>query len=397
MSHRQLQDDLGFLAGSLSHRGANTHNERRAAEYILKRLGEHAPDVDMDDFESMENPLTFLASCYGEYAVVMIVALFVPEAALVYAAIIFALYLAEISGYATLSRLLPRFETQNVAAHFYSPNPKRLAVVTAHYDSAPGALPKHPRIQTYVRWIHLGLLCCMAAVTGSCLAQALGVFSGHSWRPDLVVGWGAAALLLAAAAILLYASAAADPGRGANDNASGVAAMLQLAAELESSPLEETDVMLVATGSGQGWLNGMRRLFQTHRFDKEETLFLSLNAVGHGRLACVTGEGLAQVFRPPLKTRRTATALAQAHGAEAVTHRGWPTDLVIPLARGYRALGITALPEDAPGRADDRDSPWDVRPESVKRAAVFARALLHAVDAGELDSRRQKRSHGLKG
>ena len=44
----QVHRDMMFLAGELLHRGAQTHLERRAAEFLRDRFREYTLDVEVD-------------------------------------------------------------------------------------------------------------------------------------------------------------------------------------------------------------------------------------------------------------------------------------------------------------------------------------------------------------
>jgi len=376
----QITGDIEYLAGVLVHRGANTRGERSAAEYIRDRLSESTPDVAIEDFHSIDSALYVYASAYAEFLVVAVLAHFWPWIAFCYGSATFVLYLAEVTGYRTISRLMPHYESQNVVARYLATQPKRLVIVTAHYDSPKDIPFMRPQFGGWLRRAHLALVLCMVAVLASCAAEALGSFDSAEVRLDLYVRWSAVACLLSAAAVVTYFEMSADYARGANDNASGVAALLQLAGRLRDHPSESCDVWLVATGSKESGLHGMHHLLAGGGFDRHTTYFLNLDRVGQGRLNYVTSEGLLHLFRSPKELRDTAAAAASPYAAVPGVLVGWPTDASLALARGYKALGITAVEDDEwSDTGHEAIRSGEVSAETVSQTAQFAEAILRNI------------------
>ena len=80
---------------------------------------------------------------------------------------------------------------------------------------------------------------------------------------------------------------------GANDNASGVATALSLAAELKAEPPSNLDVWIVLTGGEECLMQGMRSFVRAHRgeLDRSSTYVLNLDSVGAGDVRFEVGEG----------------------------------------------------------------------------------------------------------
>ena len=383
MSEDRIRDDLAFLAGNLPHRRANSENERTAAEYVADRFKEYTPDTEVDDFYSPDDPWYLFASYYAEFCVVSIIAIWWPRIALCYGAAVFLAYLAEFMGHHVMSRLVPQYETQNVVARFLSPRPKRLFVITAHYDSGKICSLVRPRTVSWLGVAHSLVLLCMLTVLMMCAFQALGIFDEAPMRYDVIARWTAAGCLLGAAAILFYCDATGEPTRGANDNASGVAALLGLAERLADEPLKEADVCLVATGSHTSWMNGIRHLIKTHAFDRENTYFLNIDCVGAGDLRYATAEGMLHLFPCSAEMIEAAGAVAPEHGAAPCRLRAACSDSLIPLARGYKAMRITAVEEqDIANETQWRnDTLLNADSALTAKAVDFAEAALRRLEA----------------
>jgi hypothetical protein len=369
------------LAGRIVHRGAQTEEEREAAEYIRGRLAEYLPDAALDDFHAIDNFTYLFASYYTEFLVVSVLAIWWPSFATIYGLGVFAAYLAEFMGFSLFSRLMPHFESQNVIARLFAPNPERIAVVSAHYDSGYASPVSHPDIVPWLRTIHTLIVGAMVVVLATCAYEAIA--GDAIWPATLYVRWGAVGFLVSAAAALFYSAAQAEDIRGANNNASGVAALLRAAERLAQEPLQNTDVWFVATGSHESWMSGMRHLLTAHRFHRRDTFFLNLQSVGKGKLCYLTREGILQGMAADKHLLAAAKPLAADYDIAPAAMRGVPTELHIPLARGFAGMTVMAL--DARGLPphwnwyDDRVT--EVDESIILRASDFALALLRRLDA----------------
>ncbi|MFO7974364.1 MAG: M28 family peptidase [Candidatus Hydrogenedentota bacterium] len=381
MSVPQLRRDLEYLAGVLPHRGSNTRSERSAAEYLVDRFKQFTLDVEMDNFHSIDGEYLLFASYYAEFTVVSIVAIWWPFVAFGYGLMVFLLYLAEFTGYRLLGRLLPQYESQNVVCRFIAPKPRRLFIVTAHYDSPKDSPLQDARIRPWLRPVHLFLVLCMVLVVVSCAAEGFGILASLNFPYEVAVRWTAVGCLLGVAAFLVFSELTSDYGSGAWNNASGTCVLLELARRFHQSGLDEADLWLVATGSKEAGLNGIRHFMGAHKLDRTSTFLLNLDAVGALNLHYVTGEGLLSTFRSSKTMLRAAEPAVKRLDLTPVRHRGLPSDALIPLARGFHALTLMSsyeqLPED---RLLSDDMPVDVRDEALIRASDVAEDILRHLD-----------------
>ncbi len=374
--------DLEFLAGELPHRGGITDRERRAAEYLVHRFEEHTDYAQIEDFYSIDAYPYLFAMYYAEFLVVGAIGWFLPWVALGYGLVVFLLYMAEFTGYSAMSRFLPHFETQNVTARIPCADAKRLLVVTANYDSPKAYGWNEGDAAKRLRELHLWLVVAMVIVLITCGAQGFNVFGAQSFRLDLIVRAAAVAGLVIAAGALYLGARRAEFTRGANNNASGTAVLLALAERLKAEPMESTEVLLVATGAKEMWLSGMRHLFRGLNVDKGSTQFLNVTGVGAGALRYVTGEGMLHVYGAGRDLVGAAQDVGPAHGARPMVWRNLPTDALIPLARGYQAMTVTATVDN------DVPSEWNRESDTVgrldfdvlDRAADFVEAIARRLD-----------------
>src|SRR5213078_3947476 len=99
--------------------------------------------------------------------------------------------------------------------------------------------------------------------------------------------------LLLVAFTLLVDVALSDVVPGANGNASGVAAVLEVGRRLETSQPENLDVWLVFPGAKEGLMLGMREWWRSHagELDPRRTFFVNVDSVGSGTIRVVGAEG----------------------------------------------------------------------------------------------------------
>ncbi len=372
MAASDVRQDLDYLAGVLEHRGSNTENERIAAEYLRRRLEACCPDVEIDGFQAPDTYISILALYYGEFLFVMLLAMWWPIIAFAYGTLVFMAYFAELSGYRVVGRLLPQTLSQNVVARLLAVRPHRLFIVTAHYDSPLRGPSHHFLSSRHFRHFHLGLVCCMAVVLISCVIQAAGLYADHVYRLDLVAGWSATLLLTSTALWMGYGEWRAGYADGAQEGAGSAATLLELARRFAERPLINADLWLVATGSKEGGLNGIRHFLDEHDLDRHETFFLNLDEISGETLAYVTREGLLHRFQSSRMMLEIAAAHASRFDAVPIEQGGLPGDALVPLARGYDTLTLTrAMPSS-------ESSPSNVA--VVEKTAAFAEDILRGLE-----------------
>jgi hypothetical protein len=302
--------------------------------------------------------------------------------AAVYGFAAFAAYLAEYFGYPVFSRLLPRYETQNVFARLLAPKPRHTFIITAHYDSGFASPLSAPGVLPWLRPAHFLVLACMVLVIATCGIDGYNSLYGIESALTGNLRWLAVGLLVSAAAFLFYVSTQEEDIRGANHNASGVAAMLLLAERLAKNPLEHADVWIAATGCHECWMAGMQHLLRAHKPDPAHTYLLNLEGVGAGNLHYLTAEGMLSLAPASKPMLRAAEAVAPQHNATPARLRAIPSAAHFPLHHGYPALTLMGL--DQQNLPIDWNSIEDrvttVDESQVLRATNLAEALLRQLE-----------------
>ncbi len=192
------------------------------------------------------------------------------------------------------------------------------------------------------------------------------------------------ALVMFAAGLLDLAGAAFAPA--AADNASGVAAVLEIARALDAEPLGHAAVHIVLTGAGdvaglglRDYLRGRRRSLRA-----DNTVVVGLAACGAGapRYWHSDGQLVAQSFFRGMRDlcRETAAELPDL-GLEPHRGRGATPALAARLA-GIPAISLGALQADglAPRSHQRGDVPGAVDPDAIDRAVEIGLLLADGID-----------------
>jgi hypothetical protein len=251
----------------------------------------------------------------------------------------------------TLRRFLRRGRSTNVVASFGPEDAEHTIVVHAHHDAARTSFIFDDTVTRFVveklpwvmngrdRWPPL-----MGLVIAGPAAVAISSLTGG--RRTAAVGTAFAAGTAAVMADMVRQPVVP----GANDNLSGVAALLEVARRLGAQELPPgVRVLLVSVGAEEANQEGMLA-FERRRFGalaRDTTSFVCLDTVGSPELVLIEGEGFLKMFEYP--SHQKEKVAAAAHDAGVHVKRGmrftFATDGLIPLRRGYEVAAIGSMNE----------------------------------------------------
>jgi hypothetical protein len=280
----------------------------------------------------------------------------------------------------------PKRTTVNVVARVGAPDAEHTLVVHAHHDAhqtgrlydqglllalhrhAPGLLA---RMKTSLPQWWIGssgaLLTLFAAVTGRRRAAAAGAVMN----------------VLGGASMAEVALSPVSPG--ANDNLSGVAALVTLAERLAADPPPAgVRVLLVSCGAEEALQEGIRPFMARHREELRGARFLNLETVGSPRLIMLEGEGpiwMEDYSDPSFRdlVDRCASELgielergfrARASTDSAIPSRAGHPTATLSSITPWGALSNYHLPTDTPDAVDHG---------TVDRAARLADAVVRTL------------------
>jgi hypothetical protein len=272
-----------------------------------------------------------------------------------------------------LRRLLPAGEGANVVARVSAAGTASGTIlVVAHHDAARGGLFWHPRLAGLTAARNARRRAIDGYLQPAAAGYALAALPARSARAA-----GGALLAVALAAALDIARSPTVPG--ASDNATGVAALLALAAELAADPLPATDVVLLSAGCEESGMGGMAAYLRDHAPDPARTFVLGLDTLGAGTPIQLRAEGVIRAHAYDERDLDRVDAAAAAAGLPAPPRwrlGGW-TDPILARFGGIPAASILSMgggmipeyhrPTDTPERVD-----WGC----VDACLALARAVL---------------------
>jgi len=294
------------------------------------------------------------------------------------------------------SRWLPAAGSLNVIGRVGSSSPSQRVVLCAPLDAGqPGWISS----EFLAGWNARRVDPTLASRTprGPAAVAEVLLWSGAA---AVVSSWlGASGFLLAAATMSIGIALAAGslvslcqarPVRapGANDNASGVAAMLTATEQLLALLPPGVELWIVGSGAGGAGCSGMRAFVDAHQdWPPEHSLFINFKCVGGGALHYIRREGSlgeTAYFSPLMEVARRVSA-SGLFGE--LTPVDWPedTDGGAAVRGGFQALSLLSLEADGLPRNQRpaSDLPASLDMETVIRAADFGTAVARAALRGE--------------
>jgi hypothetical protein len=288
-------------------------------------------------------------------------------------------------------RATGRRASQNVVSPEDGDRPGTLVLV-AHYDAGRTGYAFGPRITE------------RRAALGQLARRPIGPFQPLFWSTLVLlacavlrlVGLDATALtvvqyvatiVLIVAVPLLADVALSDVVPGANDNASGVACVLDLA-ERYGDDLEHFDVWVLLTGAEEGMELGMRAFLRAHRRElpRGRTAFVCVDEVGHGTVRYARREGYVLGQRHHRALLELCERIADEdadgrYGARAYVSRT-ASDAYAARVAGYPAVSVTCLGalDYAPRHHLAVDTVENLDPEAIERAFGFCSELVELID-----------------
>ncbi len=361
--------------------------ERRAAELVADRLSRSGLSVEQRPFEAYSS----FAQPYGAALAVALLGLPIlrsrPRAAAAFAAAGAALTSAE-DGLIQrpLTRLMSRHSSRNLVASIEcTGETARTVCLVCHLDSSRSGLMFHRRFLRFLRaWIGVQAAAFGIAVAGPLIRRL------RAGRRLLAGAYG---VLLAGLGILIERELRGVDVPGANDNATGVAAVATLATELQSDPLGSTHVTCLFTGSEEAGVLGadaFLRELEASEEDWRSWLFVNFDGVGApATLRFLRQEGVLRTWPADAHLGRIAQEVSERRPElelEGTSHNaGLTYDTTPVLARRGRAITLSTQDGTIPNYHSSTDTVENLDPSALGRAIEVGREMLAAIDRGEAD------------
>jgi len=363
-------------------RPSASSGERDAAEWIVEHLTGRATAARVEAEDAHGTHLPFVLPS----ALALVAGLLRSRSvAAVTAALASAAIVDELEGRRRLvRRVLTRRQTYNVVAEAGNPRGSRTVVFVSHHDvarpwsAAFGAIASAPPPRL------LGGR--PLPLAGTFAYAPLTVLLGVVARLRALRRAGIA---LCAFIVALFSDVARRaPVPGANDNASGVAALLGVACDLADRGPESLRVVLLSTGSEETMLEGMDAFLRRHdaELDPARTLVVCVDMLGWDRLVLRESEGVLRRYRTRDEDVDLVLRAARAAGVpvEVAPPHAAPSDGLAARWVGLPTIFLSSTAAD--GGSPHYHQPSDV-PENVHVETVVAARRLCTQLVAELDSR----------
>ena len=303
--------------------------------------------------------------------------------AAVMAALASAAIVDELGGHRRLvRRILARRETYNVVAEIGNPRGSRTVVFVSHHDvarpwaAAFGAIVSAPPSRL------LGGR--PLPIAGTLAYAPLMVLLGVVGRLRALRRAGIA--LCTFIVVLFSDIARRAPVPGANDNASGVAALLGVACDLAGSRPASLRVVLLSAGSEETMLEGMEAFLRRHRgeLDPAHTIVACLDMVGWDRLLLREREGVLRRYRTRSEDVDLVFRAARAAGVPVDVARPSPapSDGLAARWAGLPTIFLSSAAANGgyPHYHRPSDVPGNVNAETVVAARRLCTQLVTELD-----------------
>jgi peptidase M28-like protein len=387
LGHEAALEWVRLLADEVGPRRPTGPAERRAAELVGDRLSKQGVNVEQRPFDGYS---TF-ALPYGVPLGVALLGLPVVKTRPLVASALAAAGAALISAEdglvnRPLTRVLAKSPSRNLVATIEPREPaERTVCLVCHLDSSRSGLMFHRRFLPFLHaWIATQGAAFGVAVAGPLLRRL------PFGRRVLSAAYG---VLLVGLGLLIERELRGVDVPGANDNATGVAAVATLASELHADPPASTRVICLFTGSEEAGLLGadafVRELEGTQP-DWRSWTFLNFDGVGApATLRFLRQEGVVYKWPADALLAHIAQEISKRRpelGLEGTNHNGGLTYDTTPLmARGGRAITFSTQDETIPNYHSPTDTVENLDPPALGRAIEVGREMLAAIDRGEAD------------
>lgn len=377
------------LAEKIGPRGSTTRAERNASKYLAETLRAMADEVSIQSFRSVP---TF-SWAYGMYYFFMVAAAalipFLPVAAAVLALANTLAYLCECHTFEMYTKILPKDKSQNVIARKSNPSEhgERLprVVLVAHYDSSRSGLSFHPKLVAGFRKSFILLNISMAVILILALGAGIMALFGQKMAPIYnYLALPFALYVLFSVLLLIHRELWGVHTPGGNDNASGVAVMLDSFEHLCRDLPEGAEVWAVATGCEEAGTVGMLRFLEEYGEAIEDDYIINMDNLGIGHVKYITAEGMFYPMAADRDLILAAAACARENPQLDIgpyVYTALTTDATPALARGYKVISIMAFDDNGvlPNWHWPTDKAEFVNPDNLSTASTLVQSIARQI------------------
>lgn len=270
-------EHIDKLSYEIGPRLASTERSQQASEYIKQQFESYGLETRFHNFDFVDK-ITQIKTRVIILIGVLLGAFF---SNLYLGSLVSLLFVSSGYGLACfIPYLLPKKEDKNVVGILRPEDDiKKRIILGAHYDSA-----RCTKGRKWTLFFRIAFPMILAAFLAFSIC---GVFLGMTgW----IIGWsvlGAPYFFVCMSPFWFYEDLVSP---GANDNASGVSIVLEVARVLSKSPLDNTEIRFIAFGAEEEGLKGSKDFSER---TAAPDFFLNLDSLGSGdKLSVIQGNGV---------------------------------------------------------------------------------------------------------
>ena len=268
-----MKEHIAYLSQEVGPRPAGTEEEQQAALYITEQFQKDAGlPAAIEDFNGVGDPDLPRMICGGAAAVFALLSLIVPVLGIVGVLVSLAaaaLLICEELDKPILSKLLGRGVSQNVVAKYDpgasgegSASRRRKVIIVARYDSGKVRQELQGPLPQMLPLVIKASIAATVALPVLLLIRCVALRNADGFLPVLFSILTVVALILAAVPCIIGALHKVAPyNEGANNNASGVAAVLELARRVGAGRVSEAELAeredAIMHGEAAAWENDL--------------------------------------------------------------------------------------------------------------------------------------------
>jgi len=381
-----MLNHIKFLAQDIGPRGTGTSSEVKAADYVSDRLKE------WDIIHERLTCCTILSMNHYPLSInsmgLLALLLFPLNGVWCWIAAFLALLVAPFMALTIrtsanpLRLLLPKVSSPTILGRIEPWGmPKHQVVLLSHLDTNRCRLTWKPEVLHRLEpltYLTLG----MQSLFGFLLL--LGVINGHGltfWFLALIPG-----VYMFAMIVTLVLDDQTPYSPGANDNASSVGVVLNLAERLAKQPLTSTRVWVAFTGAEETDHYGLRSILNAYPQEMRDSLFIDHEGVGGGEIIYITRHGIGLHYFPDQQLLEIAGKVAAENSDLHVRGKKMTVSEEVSTLTHlrYRAICIAGHDPQTGGLAhwhQANDTVVNIDSASLKKARDFTLAMLKEIDA----------------
>ncbi|KAL0222495.1 hypothetical protein RCL1_002349 [Eukaryota sp. TZLM3-RCL] len=335
------------LSVHIGPRGSCTEQEKQAAAFLSSTLSSFNYSVREDAFKC---PSTFSWAQILLITFFLISWIFFVIQPLVSACLCFStliLYILEVDTRFSITKFLPKAQSQNVIAASPIKSNKPKIVVCAHYDTSRSSLNFSPSMVPSFRKSFILLFISMILLALCCVANFILILIKVNYSLYFFYGTIPLVLVLLSVFIsLVHRELCFEFVHGANDNASGVSVLVKTAEHLRNYQFLN-NIEFVATGAEEAGTFGISNYIK--RYGIKNTIFINLDNLGTGNLFVTSSEGCIFKYQINQKLREAVEKVLIQKSKLPISISPYnllTTDATVVMARKGLAFSVMAKDEN---------------------------------------------------